>query len=456
MNKSPDTYSETSADFTVTHRKVAGIAVPVTLAYISTPLVGLADTWTIGQLGDAALIGAIAVGGILFDILFSTMSFLRTGTTGLVAQAFGAGKPREEVAILLRALVIALGLGVVLSLAQGPALSIGLWFIGGSAEVQAAVITYFSVRVLAAPLALANYAILGYFLGRGQAMTGLLLQTVLNLTNIALNIWFVLGLGWGVEGVAAASVLGELAALFVGGALIIRQCRKVPMPARAEVFERAALLQMLGVNRDIMIRSFALLFAFATFTRLSAQQGEVVLAANAILEKFFLISGYFLDGIAVAAEQLVGRAVGAKRKTPFVRTVKLCAFWAVLLSSIAMTFFFVAGGPIIEAMTPAQEVRDVALAFLVFAALTPVVGALAFLMDGVYIGATWSRDMRNMMLLSLVIYLAAAYTLLPTFGNMGLWIAFLIFLGIRGVTLSMALPRRMNATFHDAQSPAAI
>lgn len=436
-----------TTDFQVTHRSVFAIAVPMTLAFLSTPLVGLADTWTIGQLGDAALIGAIAVGGIIFDILFTTMNFLRSGTTGLVAQAYGAGRKREEVAILLRALILAVGIGLVAVLLQTPLLQASLWFIGGTQRVQEAVVVYFSVRVLAAPLTLSNYAILGYFLGRGEAMTGLAIQTVLNLTNIALNILFVLVFDWGVAGVAFASVLGEAVALALGLVLLFVKLRKAPRPSRSEIFNRAELMRMMGVNRDIMIRSFALLFAFATFTRLSAQQGETMLAANAILEKYFLLAGYFLDGMATAAEQLVGRAVGARRRNPFIRAVELSAFWSALLAGLATLFFLAAGGPILDAMTPAQEVRDLGREFLIFAALTPIVGAGAFLMDGVYIGATWSRDMRTMMLISLAAFLIAAYTLTPWLGNSGLWISLLLFLGLRGITLGAILPKRIRETF---------
>lgn len=446
MSSAQATFTQ-PADFVVTHRSVFAIAVPMTLAFLSTPLVGLADTWTIGQLGDAALIGAIAVGGIIFDILFTTMNFLRSGTTGLVAQAYGAGRKREEVAILLRALILAVGIGLVAVILQTPLLQASLWFIGGTQRVQEAVVVYFTVRVLAAPLSLCNYAVLGYFLGRGEAMTGLAIQTVLNLTNIALNILFVLVFDWGVAGVAFASVLGEAVALALGLVLLFFKLRKAPRPSRAEIFNKAELMRMMGVNRDIMIRSFALLFAFATFTRLSAQQGETMLAANAILEKYFLLAGYFLDGMATAAEQLAGRAVGARRRAPFARAVKLSAFWSALLAGLATLFFLAAGGPILDAMTPAQEVRDLGREFLIYAALTPIVGAGAFLMDGVFIGATWSRDMRTMMLISLAVFLVAAYTLTPWLGNSGLWISLLLFLGLRGITLGAILPKRMRETF---------
>jgi MATE family multidrug resistance protein len=433
MTGRPATQAE---DFPVTHRSVFAIAAPMTLAFISTPLVGLADTWTIGQLGDAALIGAIAVGSIIFDILFTTMNFLRSGTTGLVAQAFGAGRKREEAAIFFRALILAVGIGVLAILLQTPLLQASLWFIGGTERVQEAVVVYFSERVLAAPLTLSNYSILGYFLGRGEAMTGLALQTVLNLTNIALNILFVLVFDWGVAGVAFASVLGELVALLLGLLLVWLRLRKTPWPTRAEVFDRAELIRMMGVNRDIMIRSFALLFAFATFTRLSAQQGEVMLAANAILEKYFLLAGYFLDGIATAAEQLAGRAVGARRRAPFARAVKLCALWSVVLAGLATLFFLVAGGPILDFMTPAEDVRALGREFLDLRRAHAHCRRRGLPHGRGVIGATWSRDMRNMMLASLALFLLAAYALTPAMGNTGLWLSFLLFLGVRGITLA--------------------
>ncbi|MEM6381540.1 MAG: MATE family efflux transporter [Pseudomonadota bacterium] len=434
------------SDFAVTNRGVFAIAAPMTLAFVSTPLVGLADTWAVGQLGDAALVGAIAVGGIIFDVLFTTMNFLRSGTTGLVAQAYGAGQPDRQLAVLLRALLLALVIGMVALLVQAPFFDLALAFLGGSARVQEAVGIYFSVRILAAPISLSNFVVLGFFLGRGEALTGLAIQTVLNLTNVILNVYFVLVLDLGVAGVAAASILAEAVALLLGIVLLARRLRRWAWPSPAVVFDRAELWRMFAVNRDIMIRSFALLFAFATFTRLSAQQGETTLAANAILEKYFLLASYFLDGLATAAEQIVGRAIGAGVRQQFVRAVKLCALWSGILAACATVLFLLAGDLVLTTMTTAQDVRELGSHYLVFAALTPVIGAAAVVLDGVFIGATWSRDMRNMMLVSLAVFLGLAYVLTPLAGNTGLWISLLAFLGMRGVTLGAILPRRLNAT----------
>ncbi|MBA5779173.1 MATE family efflux transporter [Stappia sp. F7233] len=433
--------------FDVSNRSVLLIALPMTLAYLSTPILGLVDTAVIGQLGDAALIGGIALGGILFDLVFTTCNFLRSGTTGLTAQAVGAVDHVEERAVFFRAALLALVLGLTVVLLRAPMLEAGLFVMGGSGEVQAATRQYFLVRALSAPFALINYAVLGWFIGRGQAGVGLVLQTVLNGLNILLSLVFVLHFDWGITGVASATVLSEVTAAAIGLALVARAMRHGVLPSRQQVLDKAAFRRMIAVNRDIMIRSFTLLFAFGFFTSRSAVQGDTILAANAILEKFFLVGGYFLDGFATAAEQIAGRAVGARYRPAFDRAVKLTLVWGFVLAGLAALFFFVAGDAIVALMTTAEEVRATASTYLVWAALTPLFGVVAFQMDGVFIGATWSRDMRNMMLLSLAVFLAAYWALFPPFGNHGLWLALEIFLGIRGITLGYMCSRRAAETF---------
>ncbi|WP_298959196.1 MATE family efflux transporter [uncultured Roseibium sp.] len=435
--------------FSVTHRSVLAIAVPMTLAYLSTPLLGLVDMAVIGRLGDAALLGGIAIGGIIFDLVFTTFNFLRSGTTGLTAQAFGAGNEREVRATLLRAIVIALLSGLAVIIAQLPLKEFGLWFMGGSPDVQSATRRYFDVRVYSAPFLLANYAMLGWFIGLGRAGTGLLLQLVLNGLNIILSLWFVVGLGWSVEGVAFATVLSEISATIFGLVLILAATRNGSWPGAAIVFDRRLLSHMMAINRDIMIRSFTLLYAFAFFMARSADQGDIVLAANALLEKFVMVAAFFLDGLATAAEQLAGRAVGAKYRPAFDRTLKLTALWSYALAGLLALLFWTIGPLMIDFMTTSPEVRQTAATFLVWAVITPLFGVLAFQMDGVFIGATWSATMRNMMLLSLGLYLTAYYALFPYLGNHGLWLALLLFFSVRGFTLLAVCQRRAAETFNE-------
>ncbi|NND49809.1 MAG: MATE family efflux transporter [Rhizobiales bacterium] len=419
----------------------------MTLAYLSTPLLGFVDTTVIGRLGSAQLLGGIAIGAILFDFLFTVFNFLRMGTTGLTAQAIGAGERSEASAILWRTMIVAIAAGVAIIVFREPILAGGLAFMGGSAEVNRATTVYFDIRVLSAPLALANYAILGWFLGFGRAGIGLILQTLLNGTNIVLSVWFVLGLGWSIEGVAWATVIGELVGLLAGlGLIAIFYGRNAFAPVD-RILNRDKFVRLFSLNRDIMIRSTALLFVFAFFTSEGARQGDLILAANAVLLNFFLVAGYFLDGFAVAAEQLVGTAIGARSRAMAQRAISLTVLWGVALGAFAAAFLFAAGPMIIDFVTTAPLVREAARAYLPWAAATPLIGALAFEFDGVYIGATWSVEMRNWMLASVAVAAIVWWIALPLMANHGLWLALLMFLGARGVTLALRCPVNLNRIF---------
>ena len=433
--------------FDVTHGSVTAIALPTTLAYLSTPILGLVDTGVVGRLGDASLLGGLAVGAILFDIVFATFYFIRASTTGLVAQAVGAGDDEKKRTVLIRSLLISVVLGLVALMASPMILDVGLWAMDVPENVESATRTYFTIRILAAPFTLLNFSVLGWLLGLGRAGLGLFLQTILNGTNIILSILFGLTWGWGIEGVAWATFIAEGVAAVIGLLIAWRLhtgAGKINWPI---VFDLAALKRLMGVNRDIMIRSFALLFAFAFFTAQGARFGELTLAANAILMNFFLVSGFFLDGFATAAEQLAGKAVGANYRPAFDRVVRLTLLWGFVLAGFATAVFFIAGPSVIDLLTTNIEVRAEARVYLFWAAITALVGVVAFQMDGVYIGATWSVEMRNMMLLSLVAFLGTWWIAVPLLGNHGLWLALEVFLIFRGITLFMRLPARARQTF---------
>ena len=433
--------------FAVDHRLVLGIAVPMTLAYLTTPLLGVVDTAVVGQFGDAALLGGLAAGTIVFDVVFASFNFLRAGTTGLVAQAFGRGDRQEERAVFCRAAAIAIVAGVALILLAPAVAALGGVLIGAEPRVTAAMKTYVAIRLFSAPAALINYSVLGYLLGRGEARLGLALQILLNGVNIALSILFGLHFGWGVAGVAWGTVCGEAVAAVAGVALLVVRFRRMPPLDMARTFHRGPLRRMLHLNSDIMIRSFALMAAFALFTRQGAGLGTVTLAANAVLMHFFMVAGYFLDGFATAAEQLAGRAVGARYRPGFDAAVRLTALWGFVMAGLTSLAFLTFGADVISWITTAQEVRQAATLALPWAALTAVSGVLAFQMDGVFIGATWSRDMRNMMLVSLAVFAVAIFVLGRLAGNPGLWASLHLFLIVRGLTLLSVMPRRAAFTF---------
>jgi len=441
------TSGTTQRPFAVTHRMVLTIAVPMTLAYLTTPLLGIVDTAVVGQFGDAALIGGLAIGAILFDIVFTTFNFLRMGTTGFVAPACGRNDETEQQAVFWRAVIIAAAAGLVL-LPLSPLIgAFGLWLMAPGDEVAAAASTYIAIRFLAAPFSLINYAVLGLLLGQARAIAGLFLQTLINGINIVLSITLGLGMGWNVAGVAWATVIGET--VVAVGALIWlwRGFDKSQAPSRGRIMDRSEFFRLIAVNRDIMIRSFALLAGFVLFTRIGAQFGAVTLAANAILMNFFFIAGYYLDGFAVAAEQLVGRAVGGRYQPAFWRAVRLTALWGFGLAGLTTMFVLLAGPAIIDVMTTALDVRAEARPYLIWAAITALAGVLAFQMDGVYVGMTFSTDMRNMMLLSLAVFIACVFALTPIYGNHALWLSFNLFLGLRGLTLLALLPSRAGRIF---------
>jgi putative MATE family efflux protein len=436
--------------FTITHRTVFAIAAPMTLAYLTTPLLGLVDTAVAGRLGDPALIGGLAVGAVIVDLVFTTFNFQRSGTTGLAAQATGAGNEREKQAILLRALLLAVVIGLAAIVASPLVIYVALALMAPSPEVAAATREYFLIRMLGAPFALANYAVLGWLVGLGRPSLALALQILINGVNIVLSILLGLVLGWGIAGIATGTVIAEITAVLVAAPLCLQLVDRDQRPSRAALLDPAALRRLVSLNGDIMVRSFVLLFAFAFFTAQGSRQGEVTLAANAVLMHFFLVGGYFLDGLATAAEQLVGRAVGAKFREGFARALRLTTFWNLLMAGALSLVFLVAGTALIDLVTTLPEVREEARRYLWLAALTPLTGVVAFQMDGVYIGATWSRDMSRMMLLSFAAYIAAWAVLTPALGNVGLWLSLHVFLLCRGITLSALIPSRARRTFGEA------
>ncbi len=439
-----------SGPFEVTHRLVLSIAVPMTLGFLTTPLMGLTGTAVAGRLGSADALAGLAVGAVIFDLLLGTFNFLRASTTGLVAQAFGRGDRREEEAIFWRSMALAIACGLAIVLLSPLLRGAGLFVMAPPSGVAAVTSTYFLIRVLSAPMALANYTLLGFLLGRGQGVAGLALQAIVNGINIVLSILLGLVAGWGISGIAWATVAGETVGMLAGLALVLPRLRGGERPARGEIFALAQLKPLFSLNRDIMIRTFVLIGAFAVMTRIGASLGPVVLAANAVLMNLFFVAGFYLDGIANAAEQLVGRAFGANFRPAFDRAVKLTMIWSFALGIFTTLAFLLFGPDVIALLTTTESVRAEAVRYLPFAAMTAVIGALAFQMDGVFIGATWSSAMRNMMLAAFVGYLAALALLVPLLGNQGLWLSLNLFLALRGVFLLSRLPalarRRFPAT----------
>jgi MATE family multidrug resistance protein len=416
------------------------------VANLTTPLIGIVATTAIGRLGDATLLGGVAMASVIFDCLFWLFAFLRMSTVAFTAQALGSGETQELRALLLRGLIVAGLIGGGLILLQLPLAALLLGAMGGSAGVTRAAKIYFTIRIWSAPLALANYVVLGWLIGQARARLALGVQMTINLVNIAATMLLVLKLNAGISGAAIAAVIAEATGLLLGIGIARRLCAGQLSVRRATLFDRARLMRMLAVNRDIMIRTAALITAFLFFTAQGARAGDVTLAANAVLNNFLLISAFFLDGLANAAEQLCGRAYGARDRDGFSAATRRVVLWGFGFA-LAVTAAFALFGPgMIDIMTASEDVRRDARLYLAFVILAPVLGVFAFAFDGVYIGATWARDMRNLMLLSLLIFLSA-WLLLRGHGNAGLWGALLVLYAARGGLEALRYPSLFKASF---------
>ena len=416
------------------------------IANLTTPLIGIISTTAIGRLGEAALLGGVAMASVIFDCMFWLFAFLRMGTVAFTAQSLGAGEADELRAHFARGLVVAAIIGATLILLQVPIAGVLLDAMGGSAAVTAAAKTYFMIRIWSAPLALGNYVVLGWLIGQARAMAALSIQIAINLINMAVTIALVLALQMGIAGAAIAAIVAEATGLLIG-ILVARHLLAGDLfVPPAVLFDRDRMLRMLSVNRDIMIRTAALITAFLFFTAEGARAGDVTLAANSVLNNFLLISAFFLDGLANAAEQLCGRAFGARDKAAFSGATRLVVAWGFGFALVVMLVFALFGPRFIDIMTTSGDVRHLARDFLILVTLSPLLSVFAFAFDGVYIGATWARDMRNLMVASLVIFMAAWWAL-RGFGNAGLWGALLAFYAARGGLEAARYPALLKASF---------
>ncbi len=416
------------------------MAIPIVLANATIPILGAVDTAVVGQLGLAVPIGAVGIGAIIITAIYWLFGFLRMGTTGLTAQAIGSGDKPETSALLVRGVIIGFTAGLILIIAQVPIFLGALQLSPASMEVESLAQKYLQIRVYSAPAAIALFGITGWLIAKEKTRAVLLLQLVLNGINIALDLVFVLKLGWGVEGVAIATLIAEWSGLIFGLWLAREGFNNGYWKNWVQIFDRARLVKMAKVNSDIMIRSILLEIAFVSFLFLGSSFDDATLAANQVLIQFLNITAYALDGFAFAAEAMVGQALGAKNRPLFRRAVVMTSQWglgSVILMALA---FFVFGNSIINVMTTAEDVRVVSYEYLPWMVAAPLAGVAAWMLDGIFIGATRTADMRNMMFISFCIYLIALALLLPSYGNHGLWASLIIFSIARGVTLGFKYP----------------
>ncbi|PZW73538.1 MATE family multidrug resistance protein [Pseudomonas sp. 2848] len=418
-----------------THHKVWALAAPMILSNISVPLVALVDSTVIGHLPHAHQLGAVAVGATLFTFMVGLLGFLRMGSTGFAAQAAGRADGAALRQVLVQGLLLALAFAVLIGLLALPFSQLALQAMQPSEALHASTEAFFHTRLLGLPAALASYALVGWFLGTQNARAPLAILLTTNLLNIALNLWFVLGLDWGVVGSARASVIAEWSAALLGLALTRPALRAYPGQVAWAALKRwQSWRPLLAVNRDIFLRSLALQLVFLLLTVQGARLGEATVAANALLLNGLMLTAYALDGLAHAVEALCGHAIGARDRSALKQALVVACGWSLIVSLVFAVLFLLGGHLFIDLQTDIASVRDAAYPYLPYLAVLPLVAVWSYLLDGLFIGATRAREMRNAMLLSVAVALPLALAM-RGFGNHGLWWAFLGFMVLRAVTL---------------------
>ncbi len=427
-------------------RRVWVLAAPIILANLGQPLMGMVDTALSGHLEDPALIGSVSVGALIFAFLFWGFGFLRLATGGFTAAARGAQDDIEIRAVLGRALLLAFALALVVLIVQSPVEHLALDLIGASEAVTAGAITYFSIRIWAAPATLSFYCLHGWLLGMQDTRSVMVLTLTLQGLNAGFSCFLVLVLDWGIEGVALGTLVAEYLAAAVGLLLVRRHLRRHParVPG-ALLLDPSKLKSMIAVNANLMVRTFALLLGIGIFTSTSAGFGDRTLAANNLLQQLFALIVYALDGFADASEALVGYAKGARDRLRASRTIKAALQMACLIGFAGCLLYLAIGSPLLSVFTKHEEVVAEARVYLPYIVLLPLVGVWCFVFDGAFIGAMRTAAIRNAMLVSLGLFWVAQALLVPLWGNDGLWIAFLLFFAVRGATLAVALPRLLDS-----------
>ncbi|MBW4935090.1 MATE family efflux transporter [Marinobacter sp. F4206] len=405
------------------------------LTNLTVPLLGLVDTAVLGHLESPEYLGAVAVGANLFSILYWTFGFMRMGTTGLAAQAWGKRDSFGQVALLLRSVMLAVGIGLLLILLHQPLISLGLTLMNPSPDVSSLAAEYAAIRIWSAPAVLCQYTLVGWLIGTQFPRGPMIMLIVANGLNIVLDILFVTGFGWNSRGVAIATVIAEYGAAGIGFAIVLSRMPEGQKLTRALIGGLADYLKILQVNRYIMVRTIALLLVLAFFTAQGARQGDTILAANAVLITFLLVISNALDGFANAAEALIGEAIGKGSRRRFRAVFHSALRWS-LWGALLLTIVFVAGGRgLIALLTGIEDVRTTAWHYLPWLWLLPFAAVWGFLLDGVFIGATRTRDMQNTMLFSALGVFLPVWWLTTSWGNHGLWFSLICLMLARALSM---------------------
>ncbi|WP_223638635.1 MATE family efflux transporter [Planococcus sp. 4-30] len=424
------------------HRTYLALAIPLTLSTITTPLLGAVDTAVVGQLPDPAFIGGVAIGAVIFNTLYWLFGFLRIGTSGFAAQANGANDSLLGTLALIRPLIIALVVGLSFFLLQKPIEFLALTLLDPAEDVSALASDYFGIRIWGVPFTLVNYVIMGWLIGMARIKISVMIQVFMNLLNILLDVIFVFGFGWGVSGVASATLIAEVTACLFGLWIVWKGTSyQFQVPSITLVTDGSSIKKMMAVNQDLFIRTLCLLTVINLFTYKSAAFGTETLAANAVLLQVHYLMAYFYDGISNASSILSGRAVGSNDSRLFKKTINLSFQWAIYSSLLLTVSYWLFSESLFSFFTSIPEVIELGGIYGDWLLLYPLVASFGIVLYGVFTGATETAHIRNSMLFALGVFLLALWGGVPILQNHGLWLAFILFSLGRSVFLVMYIPK---------------
>lgn len=416
-------------------KRIFRLAIPNIITNITVPLLGMIDIAIAGHLGSPVYIGAIALGATIFNMIYWNFGFIRMSTSGFVAQAYGSRNFGEAMIILIRSLGVGIGIGLLIVILQYPIGQFAFSLIESGAESTIHVITYFNIAVWAAPAVLGTYAFSGFFIGMQNAQTPMIIAILNNILNIVLSFSFVYGLGMHIEGIALGTMLSQVITFIISAVMWQRLYGRLrKYTNKSSVFEREAIRKFFRVNGDVFVRTFLLTLVTTFFTFVSSQMGDMILAANALLMQFFMLFSYFMDGFAYAGEALTGRYIGAQNPLLLKSMLKRLFFWGFIISAFSVVVYIFFPSQILNILTNDQDVIEITKSFIAWTILIPITGFAAFLWDGVFIGATASKEMRNAMIFSSITFFVSYYIATPILGNNGLWLSFILYLIVRGLT----------------------
>lgn len=427
------------------NREILKLAIPNIISNITIPLLGLVDMILMGHLGSAVYIGAIALGGTIFSVLYSFFSFLRAGTTGFTAQALGSNNKTEIIYSLYRSLCIGIPIIILILSLQVPIAKLSSILLDGSDEVKTLAIKYFYIRIWAAPANIMLYCFNGWFVGMQNTKIPMFIAILINVTNILFSIIFVIILKQNVTGVALGTVIAQYSGLTLAIVLLIRNYKSYFIKINKEIlFDFSKIKRFFKVNTDLMIRSFLLIISIAFFTNQSAKLGDNILAINMILLQSFYIFSYFTDGFAYAGEALVGKFIGSNDKNNLIKSIRLLLMWGFYISIPFTILYALFPSTFVKIISDNPNILTEIKPYYIYMIIIPLITFAAFIWDGIYIGATASKAIRNTMIISSIfIFLPAWFFLVPRFENHGLWIAFLCFMIARGIAMTLMAKRNI-------------